>query len=131
MRSLVYFSFSTNNTSRFVRKIKNKNEKVEIIEIPFDDPTISIENDYIIVIPSYEEHVFPELYDLFEDFFETKDNIEKCKGIFAGGNRNFMSLFGVTAKHFSKKYNIPILHYFEFQGTNHDVDKIIEELTIE
>ena len=39
-----------------------------------------------------------------------------------------MSLFGVTGKVLSKKYNIPILHEFEFQGDRFDINKIKEEL---
>lgn len=122
--SLVFYSFSTQNTKRFANRVKHEST----IEITESNPFIKVDNPFIIVIPSYEPHVFPEIYDIFEDFFETGDNIENCKGIFASGNRNFMSLFGITGKTFSKKYNIPILHEFEFQGDRFDINKIKEEL---
>lgn len=129
MKTLVYFSFSTNNCKKFAKKIKEEFDcDLEIKEIDIINPFMPINNDYIIVIPSYEKQVFPEIYDTLEDFFETEDNIKNCKGIFSSGNRNFMNLFGVTAKYFANKYNLHIEHYFEFQGNKNDINKMKEVL---
>lgn len=129
MKTLVYFSFSTNNCERFVQKVKKEiGPHLKVREINMNDPFMPVDDDYIIVIPAYEKHVFPELYDVLEDFFETGDNIKNCKGIFSSGNRNFMDLFGVTAKYFAKKYDLHIEHNFEFQGTKNDINKMKEVL---
>lgn len=122
---LVYYT-KTGNTRRFVDKI-NGYESIELSPI---DPFITLNKPYILVIPSYEPNVLPEIYETLVDFFETNDNVVLCAGTFSGGNLNFNDKFGITAKWVKKKYNIPIIRMFEFQGGDRDVAELEKQLTI-
>lgn len=122
---LVYYT-KTGNTKRFVDKI-NGYESIELSPI---DPFITLNEPYILVIPSYEPNVLPEIYETLVDFFEINDNVVLCVGTFSGGNLNFNDKFGVTARWIKKKYNIPIIHMFEFQGGNRDVAELEKHLNI-
>lgn len=122
---LVYYT-KTGNTKRFVDKIHG----YESIELSPIDPFITLNEPYILVIPSYEPNVLPEIYETLVDFFEHEDNHKKCAGTFSGGNLNFNDKFGVTARWIKKKYNIPIIHKFEFQGGDRDVAELEKHLNI-
>lgn len=124
MASVVYCTVSR-QTKRFINKVNDKHHK---IELDMNNPFIEMTEPFICVIPSYEQNVLPEVFDGFDDFLGTASNAELCQGIFASGNRNFANLFGVTANEISEEYDIPVMHYFEFQGSEYDVDKIEREL---
>ena len=123
MAGVVYYSVSS-KTRRFVSRISDKHN---VIELGYD-PFIQMTEPFICVVPSYEQHVFPDVYDSFEDFFMTGNNVSLCKGLFAAGNRNFAELFGVTANELRDEFGLDILHYFEFQGSDYDLEKIEKEL---
>lgn len=123
MSAIVFYS-QTGQTRKYVTKIKNC-EKIELTPDSFE---IEMTQPFLLVMPSYEENVHPIVIDTAEDFLETAQNVHYCKGIFGGGNRNFAQLFCITAKTLSKKYDLPLLHKFEFQGSCLDVEKIQEEL---
>lgn len=122
---LVYYT-KTGNTKRFVDKI-NGYESIELSPI---DPFITLNKPYILVIPSYEPNVLPEIYEALDEFLGHGDNYELCAGTFSGGNLNFNDKFGVTAKWVEEKYDIPIIRMFEFQGGDRDVAELEKQLTI-
>lgn len=122
---LVYYT-KTGNTKRFVDKIHG----YESIELSPIDPFITLNEPYILVIPSYEPNVLPEIYETLDEFLEHGDNYELCAGTFSGGNLNFNDKFGVTAKWVEEKYDIPIIRMFEFQGGDRDVAELEKQLTI-
>ena len=123
MTKTVFYS-QTGQTKKFVNKI----EGYEKIEITPDHFEIEMTESFILVMPSYETNVHPIVIDTAADFLETANNINYCKGLFGGGNRNFGELFCITAKTLSEEYEIPMLHAFEFQGSPLDVKKMEEEL---
>jgi len=123
MAKVVFFS-QTGQTRKYVEKVKGY-EKVEITPSNYE---IEMDEPFILVMPSYEPNVLPVVIDTAADFLETADNIDYCKGLFGGGNRNFSELFCITAKTLAKEYDLPMLHEFEFQGSPLDVKKIEEEL---
>lgn len=115
---LVYMSL-TGQTRKFVKK-----SGFESIELEPTNPFITVEEPYILVVPTYEVDVT----EIINDFLETGDNVSLCKGIFGGGNRNFAELFCFTADDLSKEYGIPVLHRFEFQGSKNDIEKLRKEV---
>lgn len=124
MACVVYYT-ATKQTYRYISKIDDKHRKVELHT---DKETPIIGEPFILVLPSYEPNVNPELYYMLEDFLEDGDNLDMCVGIFSGGNRNFAQLFGITANEIAKDYGLEILHRFEFQGEKRDVEKLEGEL---
>lgn len=119
MAKIVYFSI-TGQTQRFVDKLPTR----EKIAIRMENPFFEIKEPFILVVPTYAQ----ELTDPVNDFLETGENLAYCAGTFGGGNRNFAGLFCFTVWDLEKAYGIPVLHRFEFQGSEKDVQKLAEEL---
>lgn len=119
MAKVVYYS-QTGQTRKFVNKL----EGYESLEITPDKCEVTMDEPFLLVMPSYESHVHPVVIDTACHFLETGNNIELCKGLFGGGNRNFAQLFCVTARELAKEYGIPVLHEFEFQGSKTDVEQL-------
>lgn len=119
---IVYLT-NTGQTKRFIKKINS----VDSIEIKVHNPYFEIDENFILVVPSYEI----EATEHANDFLESYNNIDKLKGVVGVGNRNFAELFCYTAKDIAVKYNVPYLYELEFQGMNKDAEnitKIIEDI---
>lgn len=115
---LVYMSLS-GQTRKFVKKTG-----LDSLEINFTNPFQTVNEDYLIVVPTYDIQVT----EIMNDFLEHGDNLKRCKGVLGGGNRNFAELYCFTAKDISEKYDIPLIHMFEFQGSKNDLQKLREEV---
>lgn len=111
---VVYLSL-TGQTRKFVKKLD-----MDLLELSPTNPFISMEEPFIIVIPTYEK----EATEILNDFIETDNNLHYFKGVAGGGNLNFGKLFVFTAKDLAHDYNVPLLHAFEFQGNEADVEKL-------
>lgn len=119
MAKIVYMSL-TGQTRKFIERI----DGAESIEITKDDFEFEMTEPYILVTPSYEINVLPFVVKTWGKFIRLGNNKELCQGIFGGGNRNFAELFGITGRMISNKFDIPVLHEFEFQGSEYDIEKI-------
>ncbi|MGX7394759.1 class Ib ribonucleoside-diphosphate reductase assembly flavoprotein NrdI [Carnobacterium mobile] len=111
---VVYLSL-TGQTRKFVQKLD-----MDLLEITPTNPYLSIHEPFIVVVPTYEV----EATEIINDFIETGENQNYFKGVAGGGNLNFGNLFVFTAKDLAKEYNVPLLHTFEFQGNDEDVQKL-------
>ncbi|GEL67653.1 class Ib ribonucleoside-diphosphate reductase assembly flavoprotein NrdI [Marinilactibacillus psychrotolerans] len=111
---VVYLSL-TGQTRKFVNKLG-----MDLLEITPTDPFIAVDEPYIVITPTYEK----EVTEILNDFIETENNQSFLKGVAGGGNINFGQLFVFTAKDLARDYNVPLLHSFEFQGSEVDVKKL-------
>jgi protein involved in ribonucleotide reduction len=110
----------TGNVENFVKKIG-----MDSIELNPTNPFIEVDEDYIIVIPSYVGLINDEV----SDFIEHKDNFKHLLGFASSGNLNFGDdLFCVNAKELSAIYDKPILFMFEYEGTEKDVTDFKKEV---
>lgn len=123
---IVYISIKR-DTRKFANKLIN-DSKLEALELDMNNETTEMTKEFLFIVPSYQENVFPDLYDLSQNFLETGNNIELCKGIIGTGNLNFAELYCVTAKDLSNKYNIPVVYKLEMQGSKVDVVNVREGL---
>lgn len=112
----VYMSV-VGNTRRFIQKLG-----LPSLEISDQNCFTEVHEPYIIVVPTY----VIEVTDIMNDFLETGNNLSYCQGVIGGGNRNFNELFCFTAHDLSMDYGIPVLHEFEFMGSDYDVKKVKE-----
>lgn len=108
---LVYMSL-TGNVRNFIERVGMKSYEINPI-----NPLFEVDEDYIIVIPSYVGYINDEV----EDFVEYKNNIDYLVGFASSGNLNFNDLYCINAKQLSEKYNKPILFQFEYMGTDKDI----------
>lgn len=123
---IVYLSVK-GDTRKFVNKLTEGTD-YSYLELNMNNQMTEMTEEFLFIIPSYQENVFPEVYEMAEDFFESGNNIKLCKGIIGIGNMNFDDLYCVTAKDISKLYNIPVVYKLEMQGSKTDVKKVREGL---
>ena len=116
---LTVFLSITGQTRKFVAKLG-----YETFEITPDTAYTEVQEPFILVVPTYDI----EATEIVNEFIETGHNAHYLKGVAGGGNRNFNTLFGFTAKDISRDYNVPLLHLFEFQGSDNDVNKLKEQV---
>ncbi|MGX7091916.1 class Ib ribonucleoside-diphosphate reductase assembly flavoprotein NrdI [Hutsoniella sourekii] len=116
---IVFFSL-TGQTRRFVKKLACD----QTIELKSGEEIPKMTQPYLLIVPTYVEEVVEVVFD----FLDHGDNASYCKGVCGSGNRNFAQLFCFTAKDIAEDYHIPLLHMFEFQGSENDVAKVEEEL---
>lgn len=109
----------TGQTRKFVQKLD-----MSSFEVTLSNAFTVIEEPYIVIAPTYDK----EATSLLNDFIETGNNQSYLKGVAGGGNRNFNMLFCFTAKDLANDYNVPLLHLFEFQGSDADVQVLKEKV---
>lgn len=115
----VYISL-TGQTVKFVDKLGMESHR-----LVSDDDIYPIKENYILILPTYNHEGSLELV---EKFINTQDNKSFLKGVVGSGNRNFNDLFCISAKEIVKKYEVPLLHCFEFQGEARDVEIVRNEV---
>lgn len=115
----IIFMSLTGQTRKFVKKLD-----MDTLELTAKNAFQTIEESFIIVTPSYDK----EATDILVDFIETGNNRTYFRGVAGGGNLNFSTLFGFTAKDIARDYAVPLLHLFEFQGNDRDVQILKEKV---
>ena len=103
----------TGQTVKFVEKLGLKSHR-----LVNEGDVYPIKEDYILILPTYNHE---DSLDIVEMFINTEDNKDFLKGVVGSGNRNFNDLFCISAKTIVKKYEVPLLHCFEFHGETRDV----------
>lgn len=120
---VVYFSSTSNNTHRFVKKLKIQNTR-----IPYNlDKEIIVNKNYVLIIPTYSgggNNITGAVPKQVIKFLNKQQNRNFCKGVIASGNTNFGNTFAIAGHIISKKLNVPLLYQFELLGTKFDVQQI-------
>lgn len=109
---VVYMSL-TGNVKLFVNKL----ETMEPLEIVTGDETIA--EDYLLITYTADMGEIP--YEV-EDFLEV--NREYCKGVAASGDKMYGDDYTLVAETINEQYGIPIVHRFELEGNDEDVNII-------
>ncbi|WP_299831762.1 class Ib ribonucleoside-diphosphate reductase assembly flavoprotein NrdI [uncultured Metabacillus sp.] len=117
---IVYLSLSGN-----IRKFINDGG-IEATEISYSNPLIEINEDFVLIVPSYDQ----EITDLMSEFIEYENNEENLVAIVGSGSRNFNDGFCFNAKDLSEKYNKPLIFKFEFSGTEDDIINFKKEVEL-
>lgn len=116
---IAYLSL-TGNVRSFVEEIG-----MESVEIDYFNPFTEMDDNYILIMPSYDD----EITDIISDFIDHKENLKYLIGVVGSGNINFgKDGYCFNAVEISKKYNKPLIFRFEFTGTNKDVTDFKEEV---
>ena len=115
---VVYLSL-TGKTRQFVKKLN-----WDFIEISKKNSTVQMEEPYIVITPTYGEQVA----HFFYEYIDFEENRNLLMGVAGSGNRNFNTSFCSNARALAVKYEIPLLHCFENQGTDKDVQILIEKV---
>ncbi len=118
---LVYFSSSSENTHRFVKKLA-----LPALRIPLaTSQSLALDRPYILIVPSYggggERGAVPRQAIRF---LNDAANRSWIRGVIGAGNRNFGQAFCLAAELIARKCQVPYLYRFELLGTPEDVASV-------
>jgi len=126
---IVYFSNYSGNTKRFVERLDDNNA----IRIPIagSGGDLTVNQPYVLLVPTYGggegRAAIPRQVRLF---LNVKENRKLLKGVIGFGNRNFGEHFCKAADLISAKTGVPVIARVEIFGTQDDVNKVKERLTL-
>ena len=126
---IVYFSNYSGNTKRFVERL-NENDA---IRIPIDrsDRGITVDRPYVLLVPTYGggegRAAIPRQV---RSFLNVRENRALLRGVIGFGNTNFGEHFCKAADLISAKTGVPVIARVEIFGTEDDVNKVKERLTL-
>lgn len=123
---LIYFSSKSGNTERFVDRLPFPSDR---IPMSVKDPMPDIEEDYVLVCPTYADGegngAVPKQVI---KFLNDPNRRSRISGVVGCGNRNFGQTFALSAKIISFKCQTPILHQIELAGTPRDALHVQNEM---
>ncbi len=126
---IVYFSNYSGNTKRFVERL-NENDAIRI-PIDWDSGGITVDQPYVLLVPTYGggegRAAIPRQV---RSFLNIKENRKLLKGVVGFGNTNFGEHFCKAADLISAKTGVPVIARVEIFGTEDDVNKVKERLTL-
>lgn len=123
---LIYFSSTSENTLRFVRKLG-----IDAARIPLyakDAPLLALE-PYVLVVPTYggtngEGSVPKQVIR----FLNNPQNRALIRGVIGAGNTNFADNYCAAGDIIAAKCKVPHLYKFELMGTPEDVSRVSQGL---
>ena len=131
MSALVYFSSASDNTHRFVEKLRLEALGMDVHRIPLrpSDPFLHASEPYVLVLPTYgggnEGGAVPRQVIAF---LNDEDNRALIRGVIAAGNTNFGEAYCIAGTIISAKCQVPYLYAFELLGTTEDVTRVRDGL---
>ena len=127
--NIVYFSNYSGNTKKFVEKL-NEYDSIRI-PIDWDGNGITLDQPYVLFVPTYgggeEKTALPRQV---RSFLNIKENRKLLRGVVGFGNTNFGNHFCKAADLISAKTGVPVIARVEIFGTDDDVNKVKERLTL-
>lgn len=128
---IVYFSSTTRNTDRFVRKLELPAARIPLRK---SEAPLQVDTPFVLICPTYgggasvtgdESRPVPKQVIRF---LNDPSNRSLLRGVIAAGNLNFGRDFCRAGEVISAKCRVPYLYRFELMGTPHDVDRVREGL---
>ncbi len=119
---LIYFSSTSENTERFVRKLGRDAARIPLYA--HDAPLQALE-PFVLVLPTYggtngEGSVPKQVIRFLND----PRNRELIRGVIGAGNTNFADNYCAAGDIISVKCKVPHLYKFELMGTPEDVERV-------
>lgn len=131
MGDLVYFSSVSENTHRFVQKLRLADLGMGVRRIP-TRPTegfLQVDEPYVLLVPTYgggnEGGAVPRQV---VKFLNDPHNRSLIRGVVAAGNTNFGEAYCIAGDIISAKCQVPYLYAFELLGTAEDVTRVRDGL---
>jgi protein involved in ribonucleotide reduction len=123
---LIYFSSTSENTARFIRKLG-----IDAARIPLHprEPALVATEPYVLVLPTYggtggEGSVPKQVIRFLND----PRNRQQLRGVIGAGNTNFGDNYCMAGDIIAAKCHVPHLYRFELMGTPEDVSRVQQGL---
>lgn len=133
--NIIYFSSSSENTHRFVRKLAFSGA-VHAWRIPQDtDTRISVDEPYILISPTYAGGGRAQIGHVDTKgavpkqvirFLNDAHNRSLCRAVIGTGNTNFGDSYAIAGAIIATKLGVPLVYQFELSGTPDDVRRVQE-----
>ena len=119
---LIYFSSTSENTSRFVAKLGRELARIPLY--PKDAPLLAT-RPFVLVLPTYggtggEGSVPKQVIR----FLNNPQNRKLIRGVIGAGNTNFGDNYCMAGDIIAAKCGVPHLYRFELMGTPDDVTRV-------
>lgn len=128
---IVYFSNYSGNTKKFVEKIDDGNLSINIPIDRSSGSSLTVDSPYVLFVPTYGggegRAAIPRQV---RSFLNVKENRKLLRGVVGFGNTNFGEHFCKAADLISAKTGVPVIAKIEIFGTQEDVNKVKERLTL-
>jgi protein involved in ribonucleotide reduction len=125
MGEIVYFSSRSENTHRFVEKLRLAARRIPISA----SQSLLAPGPYVLVVPTYSgEGGRGAVPKQVIRFLNDAENRSKLRGVIAAGNSNFGATYGLSGDIISRKCQVPYLYRFELLGTDEDVANVRQGL---
>ncbi|GAA1144120.1 class Ib ribonucleoside-diphosphate reductase assembly flavoprotein NrdI [Nesterenkonia lutea] len=122
---LIYFSSVSNNTHRFVEKLKGSGWEVARLPLRTKDETLSAEEPFVLVLPSYGADAGAgSVPKQVIKFLNVETNRNLLRGVIGAGNTNFHESYCIAGDIVAAKCGVPHLYRFELMGTREDVSTV-------
>ncbi|WP_296214758.1 class Ib ribonucleoside-diphosphate reductase assembly flavoprotein NrdI [uncultured Corynebacterium sp.] len=128
---ITYFSSTTENTHRFVRKLGLPSCRIPLKR---KDTPLLIDQPHVLIVPTYGggagmtgDFSRPVPKQVIK-FLNVEQNRQWLRGVIAAGNINFGADFAKAGEVISAKCQVPYLYRFELMGTDEDVHRVREGL---
>ncbi|MBB6335538.1 protein involved in ribonucleotide reduction [Schaalia hyovaginalis] len=120
---LVYFSSASENTRRFVERLKRPAVRIPLR--PRVEGLLRVGRPYVLIVPSYgggdKTQAVPKQVGLF---LNDPRNRSLLRGVITGGNTNFGEHYCISGPIIAAKCKVPELYRFELLGTDRDVARV-------
>ena len=124
---ITYFSSTTENTHRFVRKLGLPSGRIPLKR---SDAPLLVDQPHVLIVPTYGggagmtgEFSRPVPKQVIK-FLNVEQNRKWLRGVIASGNINFGADFAKAGEVISAKCQVPYLYRFELMGTEEDVQRV-------
>ncbi len=128
---ITYFSSTTENTHRFVRKLEFPAQRIPLRR---RDEFLRVNQPHVLIVPTYGggagmtgDFSRPVPKQVIQ-FLNDPHNRGLLRGVIASGNINFGSDFATAGPIIAAKCGVPFLYRFELMGTEEDVRRVREGL---
>ncbi len=123
---LIYFSSSSDNTHRFVRKLHTDSARIPLFT---KEPTLQTCSPFVLVLPTYGGTAGAGAVPRqVIKFLNNERNRALIRGVIGAGNTNFGETYCLAADIVAAKCSVPLLYRFELMGTSEDVDRVNQGL---
>lgn len=129
---IVYFSSTTRNTDRFVRKLGLPAARIPLRRT---EPDLTVDEPFVLICPTYGggasitgDNSRPVPKQVIR-FLNDPSNRSLLRGVIASGNLNFGEDFCRAGEVIAAKCGVPYLYRFELMGTPTDVVRVSEGLS--
>lgn len=128
MAGLVYFSSGSGNTARFVQALGLPAARIPIRQ---DEAVPAPGAPYVLICPTYADGTGAgAVPKQVIRFLNDPARRALIRGVIGAGNRNFGATYGLAARIIAEKCRVPLLATFELAGTQTDIARIRDGLTL-